>query len=163
MRDALFGGCNHVVDIPALQAWLECAWEAGFDPCGPDPLHVPLPVEGRIDTNVRHPRRRTRLRLLEPSVIQVSLCVPNRVSASTALMADNNEQRLRRRVFRVGRKQLGGRVQGTRKWVGTTEAAALLRSFGLRARIVDFLGSRNRTASGRPPPAGRFRCYACIC
>ncbi len=53
---------------------------------------------------------------------------------------------------RAGRKQLGGRVQGTRTWVGTTEAAALLRSFGLRARIVDFLGSR--PATGCPPPAG---------
>ena len=52
---------------------------------------------------------------------------------------------------RVGCKQLGGRVQGTRKWVGTTEAAALLRSFGLRARIVDFLGGRQHTATGRPP------------
>ncbi len=26
------------------------------------------------------------------------------------------------------------------KWVGTTEAAALLRQFGIRARIVDFKG-----------------------
>ena len=33
MRNALFGGCGHVVDILALQAWLECAWAAGFDPC----------------------------------------------------------------------------------------------------------------------------------
>jgi len=29
-------------------------------------------------------------------------------------------------------------IRGTRKWIGTTECAALLRSFGVRARIVDF-------------------------
>ena len=28
------------------------------------------------------------------------------------------------------------------KWVGTTEAAALLRQFGIRARIVDFKGHK---------------------
>lgn len=33
------------------------------------------------------------------------------------------------------------KVQGTVKWVGTTEAAALLRQFGVRARIVDFKGA----------------------
>lgn len=31
-------------------------------------------------------------------------------------------------------------VQCTRKWIGTTEAAALLRYFGCRALIVDFYG-----------------------
>ena len=31
-------------------------------------------------------------------------------------------------------------AQGDRKWIGTTEAAALLRSFGARAHIVDFQG-----------------------
>ena len=34
------------------------------------------------------------------------------------------------------------KVQGTMKWVGTTEAAALLRQFGIRARIVDFKGQK---------------------
>lgn len=29
-------------------------------------------------------------------------------------------------------------ITGTHKWIGTTECAALLRSFGMRARIVDF-------------------------
>jgi hypothetical protein len=70
----LFGGCGYVPDIPALQAWLECAWAAGFDV--------------------------------------------------------------------IGAQQLGGRIQGSHKWVGTTEAAALLRSFGVRARIVDFKGAQ---------------------
>ncbi|GAB4821175.1 hypothetical protein N2152v2_008221 [Parachlorella kessleri] len=69
-RQALFAGSGYVPDIPSLQAWLECAWQAGFDP--------------------------------------------------------------------QGAEQLGGKVQGTRKWVGTTEAAALLRYFGVRARVVDF-------------------------
>ncbi|KAH9611311.1 hypothetical protein KSS87_023673 [Heliosperma pusillum] len=31
-----------------------------------------------------------------------------------------------------------GKVYGFRKWIGTTECAAVLRSFGLRAKIVDF-------------------------
>jgi hypothetical protein len=34
----------------------------------------------------------------------------------------------------------GGSVQCSRKWVGTTEAAALLRYFGCRAQLVEFLG-----------------------
>ena len=41
---------------------------------------------------------------------------------------------------RSGAEQLGGAVQGSHKWVGTTEAAALLRFFGVRARVVDFRG-----------------------
>ena len=43
---------------------------------------------------------------------------------------------------RRGAQQLGHRLVGTRKWVGTTEAAALLRSFGIRARVVDFTGQQ---------------------
>ena len=46
-----------------------------------------------------------------------------------------------------GSNQLGGAVQSSHAWIGTTEAAALLRQFGLRARIVDFVG-----APPRPPP-----------
>ena len=48
---------------------------------------------------------------------------------------------------RRGAEQLGRCVLGTRKWVGTTEAAALLRSFGIRARIVDFTGQQVLHAS----------------
>ncbi|KXZ45539.1 hypothetical protein GPECTOR_53g125 [Gonium pectorale] len=40
----------------------------------------------------------------------------------------------------MGCESLGGRIQGDRKWIGTTEAAALLRSFGVRAQVVDFEG-----------------------
>lgn len=39
-----------------------------------------------------------------------------------------------------GAEQLGYKIQGTRKWVGTTEAAAVLRQFGIRAHVVDFKG-----------------------
>ncbi|GIM08100.1 hypothetical protein Vretimale_12191, partial [Volvox reticuliferus] len=42
---------------------------------------------------------------------------------------------------RLGCESLGGRIQGDRKWIGTTEAAALLRFFGVRAQIVDFHGN----------------------
>ncbi len=42
---------------------------------------------------------------------------------------------------------LSRKVQGTVKWVGTTEAAALLRQFGIRARIVDFKGDLQLPAS----------------
>jgi hypothetical protein len=58
-KQALFGGSGALPNVPSLQAWLECAWQAGFDP--------------------------------------------------------------------QGAEQLGHKVQGTRKWIGTTEAAALFR------------------------------------
>lgn len=73
MNFALFGGVSFVPDVAALQAWLEIAWEAGFDP--------------------------------------------------------------------EGAEQLQCKVLGTRKWIGTTEVAALLRYSGLKAKIIDFLGS----------------------
>jgi hypothetical protein len=38
----------------------------------------------------------------------------------------------------AGADYFGWHIRGTRKWIGTTECAALLRSFGVRARIVDF-------------------------
>ena len=38
VADALFGGCGYVPDVTALQAWLECAWAAGFDPMGAEQL-----------------------------------------------------------------------------------------------------------------------------
>ena len=33
-KDKLFGGAGFVSDVPSLQAWLECAWQLGFDPDG---------------------------------------------------------------------------------------------------------------------------------
>lgn len=52
------------------------------------------------------------------------------------------ESAWRRGFDMQGSDQLGGGVQGTHAWIGTTEAAALLRQFGLRARVVDFQGAR---------------------
>ncbi len=57
---------------------------------------------------------------------------------------------------RRGAEQLDHRLRGTRKWVGTTEATALLRSFGIRARIVDFTGQQVLHAS--PHLHFRSRC-----
>ena len=33
-KGKLFGGAGFVPDVPSLQAWLECAWQLGFDPDG---------------------------------------------------------------------------------------------------------------------------------
>lgn len=38
----------------------------------------------------------------------------------------------------AGSKDFGQEIYGKRNWIGTTECATLFRSFGLRARIVDF-------------------------
>ncbi|CAG9467235.1 unnamed protein product [Pedinophyceae sp. YPF-701] len=75
LRAALFAGDGAVPRIPYLQAWLESAWDSGYD--------------------------------------------------------------------REGAVQLGGRVQGTRKWIGTTEAAAMLRQFGVKAEVFDFWGRQD--------------------
>lgn len=32
--EALFGGVGYIPDVPSLQAWLECAWDNGFDRLG---------------------------------------------------------------------------------------------------------------------------------
>lgn len=42
----------------------------------------------------------------------------------------------------TGSETFNKKIYGKKKWIGTTECAALLRSFGLRARIVDF-GSKS--------------------
>lgn len=38
----------------------------------------------------------------------------------------------------VGSDHFANKIYGLKRWIGTTECAALFRSFGLRARIVDF-------------------------
>lgn len=38
----------------------------------------------------------------------------------------------------LGSDHFANNIYGSKKWIGTTECAALFRSFGLRARIVDF-------------------------
>ena len=40
-----------------------------------------------------------------------------------------------------GAEQLGGRLSGTQKWIGSTEVAVLLRAQGVRANIIDFSSS----------------------
>ncbi|KAL1565471.1 zinc finger-containing ubiquitin peptidase 1-like isoform X1 [Salvia divinorum] len=52
-----------------------------------------------------------------------------------------------------GSDDFNQRVHGMKTWIGTTECAALLRSFGLRARIVDF---STRKAAGVSGPMDRF-------
>jgi hypothetical protein len=76
----LCGGVGWVPDISSLQAWLECAWEEGFDP--------------------------------------------------------------------PGAEQLEHSVQGSRKWIGTTEVAVVLRYFGMNALIVDFTDKSKYTIGG---------------
>ncbi|CAN8277287.1 unnamed protein product [Cochlearia groenlandica] len=44
-----------------------------------------------------------------------------------------------------GSHHFGARIHGSNRWIGTTECAALLRSFGLRARIVDFAPGRSKS------------------
>jgi hypothetical protein len=43
-----------------------------------------------------------------------------------------------------GAQHFNWKIAGTHKWIGTTQCAALLRSFGLRARIVDFQAVGNK-------------------
>ncbi|ERN08204.1 zinc finger with UFM1-specific peptidase domain protein [Amborella trichopoda] len=51
-----------------------------------------------------------------------------------------------------GAESFNYKIYGSRKWIGTTECAALLRSFGLRAQIVDFgskMGETSRSWGGQ--------------
>lgn len=45
----------------------------------------------------------------------------------------------------VGSKHFNNKIYGSKKWIGTTECAALFRSFGLRAMIVDFGPKKNKS------------------
>ncbi|KEH35497.1 zinc finger with UFM1-specific peptidase domain protein [Medicago truncatula] len=47
-----------------------------------------------------------------------------------------------------GAAQLDHAVYGSKKWIGTTECSALLRSFALRARIVDFGPKESQSVVG---------------
>lgn len=38
----------------------------------------------------------------------------------------------------IGSSHYDSKIYGTKRWIGTTECAAIFRSFGLKARIVDF-------------------------
>jgi zinc finger-containing ubiquitin peptidase 1 len=75
-KKVLFGGSQFIPDIPALQRWLEIAWQKGFD--------------------------------------------------------------------EIGSRDYNSKIYGTKRWIGTTECAAIFRSFGLKARIVDFDSTESR-------------------
>ncbi|XP_027338412.1 zinc finger-containing ubiquitin peptidase 1-like [Abrus precatorius] len=47
-----------------------------------------------------------------------------------------------------GSAQFNHVIYGSKKWIGTTECAALLRSFALRARVVDFGPKESQTIPG---------------
>ncbi|KAL0403296.1 UNVERIFIED_CONTAM: Zinc finger-containing ubiquitin peptidase 1 [Sesamum radiatum] len=49
-----------------------------------------------------------------------------------------------------GANDFDQKIYGKRNWIGTTECAALFRSFGLRARIVDFSSRDFELASSAP-------------
>eukprot|EP00051_Salpingoeca_urceolata_P008934 m.110082 g.110082 ORF g.110082 m.110082 type:complete len:552 (-) comp16017_c0_seq2:135-1790(-) len=51
----------------------------------------------------------------------------------------------------IGAAQLGNRVVGTRKWIGTTEVCCVLRMFGVGTRIIDFYASSGK--DGQSPHA----------
>lgn len=50
----------------------------------------------------------------------------------------------------AGAHQLGSVIQGTHKWVGTTEAASVFRLFGIRAYVVDFKGELSKIQRDLP-------------
>ena len=53
-----------------------------------------------------------------------------------------------------GAAQLGYKILGKNTWIGATEIVALLRSFGIRARLVDFW--RPTGTDGTHPELGRW-------
>ncbi len=95
MKAALFKGCGFVPDLLPLQAWLECAWKAGFDTAGGD--------------------------------------------------------------------MLGNVMQNSHQWIGTTECAALLRFFGLKAQIIDFTGMPYDLFLGLASEAQQWSCVSPQC
>ena len=103
LQNTVVGGAGFVPDIASLQAWLECAWNAGFDQLGAEQLGRSVQVAHLYCT------RSTSGNMTELSAIKVA-------------------------------PQLGplGCLQASRKWIGTTECATLLRYWGVRAHIVDF-------------------------
>ena len=59
----------------------------------------------------------------------------------------------------AGASQYGGRVQGTTKWIGACDAAALLRQFGLHARVVAFKATAGGGVATAQPAFAQ--CDAC--
>ncbi|KAL9275570.1 Zinc finger-containing ubiquitin peptidase 1-like protein [Drosera capensis] len=56
----------------------------------------------------------------------------------------------------LGCDDFKGKIDGSNRWIGTTECAALLRSFGLRARIVDFDSKQNEGSKHVDGPMDKF-------
>ncbi|KAL9263290.1 Zinc finger-containing ubiquitin peptidase 1-like protein [Drosera capensis] len=56
----------------------------------------------------------------------------------------------------LGCDDFNGKIYGSNRWIGTTECAALLRSFGLRARIVDFDSKQNEGSKHVHGPMDKF-------
>lgn len=40
----------------------------------------------------------------------------------------------------VGCHELNGNVQGSKKWMGTSDATTIFRQFGIKAQVVNFVG-----------------------
>lgn len=49
----------------------------------------------------------------------------------------------------VGSSYFDSKIYGVKKWIGTTECVTVLRSFGLRARIVDFDSTESASLQGK--------------
>ncbi|KAL2921571.1 Zinc finger-containing ubiquitin peptidase 1 [Bienertia sinuspersici] len=56
----------------------------------------------------------------------------------------------------VGSNYFKGKIYGSKKWIGTTECAAILCSFGLRAKIVDFGGKGGKGVGRAHGPMDKF-------
>lgn len=44
-----------------------------------------------------------------------------------------------------GARHFNSQISGSKRWTGTTECAALLRFFGLKARVVDFAPKKSQS------------------
>ena len=58
-----------------------------------------------------------------------------------------------------GSNHFNRKISGKRAWIGTTECAALFRSFGLRARIVDFTTGTTSSSKSTTPLVGPMDRY----
>ncbi|XP_052186501.1 uncharacterized protein LOC127797549 isoform X2 [Diospyros lotus] len=58
----------------------------------------------------------------------------------------------------LGASHFNQKIYGKKNWIGTTECATLLRSFGLRARIVDFDSKNVRGVSSSHDPCEGVSC-----
>jgi hypothetical protein len=97
----LFGGCGFIPQLPFLQSWLELAWQQGSSLCSACDRRICL----RLFVSCRLPN-----------------VMRNRTCGFVGFIDTGFD--------REGCEHFGGQVVGSRKWIGATEVAALLRSFG---------------------------------